>query len=344
MRILNFTDLHLGKKGNSRLHNQDVLDFITWAMEIGRKEKCTHACFLGDWHDDRTRLDSRTLNYSQRALELMDKQDYLEKIWFLIGNHDLFYRHNRNVHSVPHARPLQKIQVIKEPYTEGDMLFLPYLFPEEYDKYLTNTQAKYVFGHLELKGFMVTGSNYKMPTGPDAGRFLGPDFIFSGHFHKRQAKGNVIYIGNGFPMDFGDAGDIERGVMILDTEKEGNDRIQFINWPDCPQYVRCNLQEVLDRPQELLSPKARVRCLMNIPISYEEAIYIKEKMIELYLLREFQLEDPQVEDQQTALSDDQLAIQKIKITNMDQVILEMLEEVSAPGIKNETLQNLYREL
>lgn len=344
MKILNFTDLHLGKKGNSRIHNQDVLDFIQWAMDIGKEEGCTRACFLGDWHDDRTRLDSRTLNYSQRALELMDGQDYLEKIYFLIGNHDLFYRHNRKVHSLPHARPLKKIQVIKEPYREGDMLFLPFLFPEEYDQHLKGTDAKYVFGHLELKGFMVTGSDYKMPTGPDAKDFRGPDIIMSGHFHKRQATGNVIYIGNGFPMDFGDAGDIERGVMILDTEKKGNDRVKFINWPDCPRYVRCTLEEILAKPKEILFPKSRVRCLMNIPVSYEEAIYIKEKMMEKYELREFQLEDPQVEDQQNALSDDQLAIQKIKITDMNHVILEMLDEVSAPGIRNDKLQGIYHEL
>ncbi len=342
--MLCFTDLHLGKKGNSKIHNEDVLDFISWAMDIGREKKCTHGCFLGDWHDDRTRLDSRTLNYSQRALELINNQDWLKKLFFLIGNHDLFYRHNRKVHSVPHAGPLDKIQVIRSPYSEGNMLFLPYLFPEEYDKNLKNTTAKYVFGHLELRGFIITGSNYKMPTGPNAEKYNEPDFIFSGHFHKRQAKGNVIYIGNGFPMDFGDAGDVERGVMILDTEKEGDDRIEFINWPDCPRYIRCNLQEVLDTPDEILYPKARVRCLMDIEISYDEAIYIKEQLVEKYKLREFQLEDPQIEDLKSALSDDELAMQEIKINNMDQVILEMLEEVSAPGIDNETLQKIYREL
>lgn len=344
-KILGFTDVHLGKKGNSRTHNQDVLDFLTWALAVGKEKGCEYACFLGDWHDDRTKLDARTLNFSQKALELIDGQDYLKKTWFLVGNHDLYYRHHRNTHSVPHANPLKKIQVIDEPYREGEILFLPYLFPHEYEKHLKGTDAKFVFGHLELKGFIITGtSNYKMPSGPDATLFDGPRLMLSGHFHKRQAQGNVVYIGNAFPMDFGDAGDTSRGVAILDTDAiEDDDLIEFVDWPDCPQYIRCELSKALEDPS-FLAKKARVRCSMDIKVSYEEAAYIKEKFMTKFGLREFQLEDPQMEEQRLALGDDELAMKEIKIGDMDDILLAMLEEVSAPGIDNDHLQKIYREL
>jgi DNA repair exonuclease SbcCD nuclease subunit len=344
-RILCFTDVHLGKRGNSRTHNQDVIDFLKWAIEVGREKNCTHACFLGDWHDDRTKLDARTLNFSQKALELINGTDYIEKCWFLVGNHDLFYRHHRGTHSVPHANPLKKIITVKEPLDDGELLFLPYLFPSEYE-ILVNTKAKFVFGHLELKGFVITGSsNYKMPHGPDANQFTGPRLILSGHFHKRQAQGNVCYIGNAFPMDFGDAGDTARGVAIVDTEAvDDQDLMEFVDWPDCPRYTRCTLSEVLGNPEDLLAPKARIRCSMDIPVSYEEASYIKEKFMGEYKLREFQLEDPNQEEQMLALGDDALAMKEIAIGNMDEVVLEMLAEVSAPGIDNELLQRQYREL
>ena len=344
-KILGFTDVHLGKRGNSRTHNQDVLDFLAWALEVGREKGCEYACFLGDWHDDRTKLDARTLNYSQKALELINDQDYLKKTWFIVGNHDLFYRHHRNTHSVPHAGPLNKIQVIREPHQEDDLLFLPYLFPHEYDKHLKGTNAKFVFGHLELKGFIITGSsNYMMPSGPEAESFSGPRMILSGHFHKRQARGNIVYIGNAFPMDFGDVGDTARGVAILDTDaQEDNDLIEFVDWPDCPQYIRCDLSAVLE-DSSVLAKKARVRCTMDINVTYEEAAYIKEKFMTKYELREFQLEDPQMEEQRLALGDDELAMKEVKVGNMDDVLLEMLEEVTAPGIDNDVLQRIYREL
>ncbi len=44
------------------------------------------------------------------------------------------------------------------------------------------------------------------------------------------------------------------------------------------------------------------------------------------------------------MSDDQLAAQNIDLANMDDVILGMLDEVEAPGIDNEKLKGLYREL
>lgn len=344
MRILCFTDLHLGKKGNSDTHNRDVIDFIHWAMDLGKTQSCTHVVFLGDWHDDRTRLDARTLNYSQEALSYINDAAWLEKAWFLIGNHDLFYRHKRDVHSLPHTRPLDKIELIKDPKHEGEFLFLPFLFGDEYDTHLKETKAKYVFGHLEFKDFIVTGSNYKMEHGPDARLYEGPDFILSGHFHKRQAQRNVVYIGNGFPMDFGDAGDTQRGCAILDTEKDGNERLEFHDWPDCPQYVKCQLSETLKDPKKFLFPKARVKCMMDIEISYDEANYIRDRFTEDYGLREFQLEDPQVDDLKAALTDDGKAIKDIKLGNMDQAILEMLAEVTAPNIDNDRLKDIYRGL
>lgn len=339
-----FTDLHLGKKGNSDTHNQDVIDFIEWAMEIGKEQHCSHLVFLGDWHDDRTRLDARTLNYSQSALEYIDSQDWLQHAWFLIGNHDLFYRHKRDVHSLPHTNPLQKIELIQEPKEEDDFLFLPFLFDEEYDKHLKESKAKYVFGHLEFKDFIVTGSNYRMESGPDASQYKKPDFIMSGHFHKRQSKNNIVYIGNGFPMDFGDAGDTQRGVAILDTRESGDERLNFIDWEESPSYVKCLLSETLQDPDKFLKPKSRVKCLMDIDVSYDEASYIRDKFTEDYGLREFQLEDPQVEDLKAALTDDDKAAKEIEIGNMDQTILEMLSEVSAPNIDNDKLKDIYRGL
>ena len=56
----------------------------------------------------------------------------------------------------------------------------------------------------------MTGYNTKLEHGPSHASFKNVKKIFSGHFHKRQAADNVCYIGNTFPMDFGDLNDNER--------------------------------------------------------------------------------------------------------------------------------------
>jgi len=48
------------------------------------------------------------------------------------------------------------------------------------------------------------------------GDFGGFDHVFTGHFHKRQTANNITYIGNCFPHNYADAGDDERGMMILE--------------------------------------------------------------------------------------------------------------------------------
>lgn len=41
-----------------------------------------------------------------------------------------------------------------------------------------------------------------------------PEKVFSGHFHKRQQHGNVIYPGNCFPHNYADAWDDDRGCTF----------------------------------------------------------------------------------------------------------------------------------
>ena len=50
--------------------------------------------------------------------------------------------------------------------------------------------------------------------------FVNQEYVFSGHFHKRQIKNKIHYIGNAFPHNYADAGDDERGMMILEFGKE----------------------------------------------------------------------------------------------------------------------------
>ena len=72
----------------------------------------------------------------------------------------------------------------------------------------------------------------------------GPEYVFSGHFHKRQYKNNIHYIGNAFPHNYADAGDWERGAMFLTWGEEPS----YVNWPDCPKYKTLNAVRATCRP------------------------------------------------------------------------------------------------
>ena len=140
-----------------------------------------------------------------------------------------------------------------------------------------------------------------MPTGPAAADFAGPKHIVSGHFHKRQAQDNIVYMGNTFPMDFGDAGDFARGMMTYDHI---TDEMDFIDWAECPKYIKTRLTDLLDGSTKLY-PGSRVKCLVDVPISFEESTVLRQKFLEDYELREFSLEESQELDD--ALTDTQVS-------------------------------------
>lgn len=335
-----FGDIHFGARSNTDLHNQDCLNYLKWFCENVRKDpEIDHIIFLGDWYDNRSTINVSTLNYSNKGAKMLNNLGL--KVFFILGNHDIYFRHHREVYSTikfenfENFKLIIKPQVIKE-IGEG-AFFTPYLFAHEYENLVEYKSYKTWFGHFEFRGFVITGSDIKMPTGPNVDDFNGPKFIFSGHFHKRQAYKNVIYIGNTFPTNFNDAGDHERGMAIFN---HNTDEIEFIDWETCPKFIKTKLTDILDNSSILLS-NARVKCEIDILIDYEEASYLKEKFCKKYKLREMILEEsPSIKD---SLTETEIEM-NTTLTSVDDMILEMLGKIDNESIKNDLLIKIYREL
>jgi DNA repair exonuclease SbcCD nuclease subunit len=264
------------------------MDFIDWFITQIKLEKCNAISFMGDWFENRNAINVQTLNQSFIGLEKLDALGI--PIYFCVGNHDLYHRENRGQFSTFHLGKFKNVILVNDVISVGDMMFAPYLFKNEYTKLaadIAEKKPKYVFGHFEFRNFVITGTDRKMEHGPDHTQFAGPTYIFSGHFHKRQANDNIVYIGNTFPTNYGDQGDDERGMCILDTS---NDKVEFINWDDCPKYRKVRLSNVLNGDIEFPN-KCRVKCVVDIDIAYTDAQALKDEMVKGGGLREFILEE-----------------------------------------------------
>lgn len=338
-----FTDLHWGKKANSETHNQDCINYLEWfCSQVESDPEIDYIAFLGDWNENRSALNISTLNYSYRGAKMLN--DLGLPVFFVIGNHDLYHRHTREIHSVIPFNEFNNFVLIEEPtvidYIKGKVLFCPYLFHEEYPDLVKYHDIPFWAGHFEFKGFEVTGYGMIMPIGPDPVNFKGPKHIVSGHFHKRQANMNVVYIGNTFPMDFGDAGDNDRGMMIYDHEK---DSMLFENWEDCPKYTKTALTSILDGTA-VLYPNSRVKCVVDVPISFEESTLLRQGVAEKYMLREFTLEESQ--EIREALTQTESAIDwdQKELAGVDELVEQMLNGIDTGHIDNQTLIEIYMGL
>jgi len=328
-----FTDIHFGLKSNSQTHNEDCLAFVKWATSLAKEQGCETAFFLGDWHNHRASINIVTLNYSLRALEHLN--DNFNRVYFIPGNHDLYYRDKRDIQSVEWAKHLPNIVICNDWLHDGDVIVAPWLVGEDH-KRIPRLSAKYMFGHFELPHFKMNA----MVEMPDHGElntdhFGGFDRVFSGHFHLRQQRKNVDYIGNCFPHNFADAGDKNRGCMILEWGKEP----EFHAWPDQPLYQIYTLSDLIDNHQQLLQSKMHVRVELNIDISYEEANYIKETFMRDYNLREMAL----IPNKTTSYDQD-LAPGEIKFESVDQIVTDQLTNIVSESYDPKLLLKIYQEL
>ena len=288
-----FTDIHFGLKGNSKIHNQDCEDFVDWFIQTALDNGCETGIFCGDWHHNRNSLNLTTMDATIRSMEKLGAA--FEQFIFFDGNHDLYYKDKRTVNSTSFARHIPGIRFIDKITVEDDVAIVPWLIGDEW-KDIQKCKAKYMFGHFELPSFYMNAM-IKMPDNGElqSKHFKHQEYVFSGHFHKRQQKGKIHYIGNAFPHNYSDAWDDDRGMMILD--KENNKEPEYFNWSNAPTYKTVSLSKLLDPKSDIVKPKSYLRVTLDLPISYEEASFIKETFItndkcrELTLIPQKQIDD-----------------------------------------------------
>lgn len=328
-----FGDIHYGYKNNSKIHNEDCDRFIDWFCETAKKENCDVCIFLGDLNHNRNAINVSTINYGVMGLDKLSKS--FKKVYMIIGNHDLYYREKRDLYSFPYAKNYDNIEIVNDIKIINDVALIPWLVEDEWKK-ISTIQSKYMFGHFELPHFKMNA----MVEMPDHGglkteNFVKPEYVFSGHFHKRQNSGKIHYIGSPFAHNFADVWDNERGMMVL----EWGGVPRYIDWNDGPQYITIALSTLIDNPEDYLTDKTYCKISIDVPVSYEEANFIKDTLMEQYKLRELSL-IPQKTDEHTIDWDKN----NLVIENVDQIVVSQLTAVDSKFIDKDKLMEIYLSL
>ena len=326
-----FTDIHFGNKNNSKQHNRDCADFVDWFIE--QSEDCETCIFLGDWHHHRSSVNVSTLNHSVENVGKLSRA--FKQVYMIMGNHDLYYREKRDMNSLPYAGLFDNVTLVEDMLVQDDIALVPWLVGDEW-KNLQKTKCRYMFGHFELPFFKMNA----MVEMPDHGslnaeHLQGPEYVFSGHFHKRQAKGNVHYLGSPFGHNYADTWDDDRGMMKL----EWNGVPEYIDYPG-PRYRTVPLSRLIDEPEKILNEHTYCRATLDINISYEEASFIKETFSQQYNVREIALIPSKKEEH----AQDWKVVDDIEVENVDQIVYNSLNAVDSEMINKKILVDIYNSL
>ena len=157
---------------------------------------------------------------------------------------------------------------------------------------------------------------------------------FSGHFHKRQRRGNMIYIGNAFPHNFSDAWDDERGMAILEWGSEP----YYIKWDEQPTFRTLKLSQLITEPDSYLREKQYVKVTLDIDITFEEASFIKEKFTTSHNVREMILLPEKKEIVELS------GVEIAKFETVDQIVSTQLINIQSETYDRNILLELYKTL
>jgi len=209
-----FSDLHLHEREefsfvtesglNSRL--EEGLSILDQINEIKNRPEIIQTIFLGDVFELKDRIPNHILiEYGKRLDRLLTKPHF-----FLMGNHD----YNIQNYTIPEIFNIDRFGFIKETQlfpnrNYGDWGFIPFQrkqedFIEALNK-LNNLNPSVIFFHQELPGGEYE-SGRKIP-GVIPNNLFKPDIVYiSGHLHKYQTVGKVVYIGGPYQKNFSDEG------------------------------------------------------------------------------------------------------------------------------------------
>lgn len=344
-KFLVFTDIHFGEHGNSDDFNQSCLDFIEFMADYYRsnvpEEGRGGAIFMGDWYHSRNQVNVKTMDYAVSGLRLLNER--LPKTYMILGNHDLFYLDRRDITSVHLPNGSTNIQVIAEPTRltlDGkDCILCPWLVGEEtVSGVLTGyiTAPDYVFGHFELPSFYLNRSVvFKPDEDFDIGVFKGVKRIFSGHFHKRQERANICYIGNCFSHNFSDTNDYHnKGFGIVDMQENA---VEFVEWNDAPKYICTKLSDIATIQNDL-NKTVHLRLINDAGLMPNELNTISEKLEAGFGVTDTSFIQPDLVTENR--TDETLE----HVSDINKLVIDSISGMTFNGLSTTRLVELYQSL
>lgn len=243
-KVAIFSDLHLGIYGNSELWHKIAIKWAEWIGEELHKQKVRDILFLGDFFHNRSEISVQTIHVASEILEVLSNFE----IYMIIGNHDAYYKNRADVHSLGLLRGHPNLHIIDRPTIipafDKELLMVPW------NAELLDGEFDYIFGHFEIQNFKM--NNFKIcDHGLSAKDLLAKsENIFSGHFHHRNKKtyneGTIHYVGNTFPMDFSDVGNI-KGYYTLDVE---TNELEFFENTVSPKFKKILVSKIKEYKKE----------------------------------------------------------------------------------------------
>ena len=221
MKLCLLSDLHFGIRGNSiDFHNYFERFYTEVFFPYLEENNISTIIQFGDIFDSRRQINLQTLYLSKQYFfnQLKDIDLHI-----ILGNHCSYFKNSLEINSpelllneYPNITIHKNFTTISFDGTAID--FVPWICAENEFSILEQIQTSkstICCGHFELSNFYmdttnvcVEGMNHKLLS-----RY---EYVFSGHFHTKSNKDNILYLGTPVELTWSDYND-PKGFHVFDT-------------------------------------------------------------------------------------------------------------------------------
>lgn len=247
-KIIVIGDIHFGMRRNSKTFHEILMRSLDKVFKTVKKEDSV--VVLGDVFDSRSNVDFKILNDAWDFFIKLSRS--CKELFVLAGNHDEYYkefsRENTNCRflefepgSDSKIAPVKVVTELSVIEVAGyNCLFVPWIDTVEKKnaaKSKLDGSIGILFGHFDSVGLYKNTDPLSMPLAFTVEDLKDVPLVLSGHYHKRLANGNIIYVGSYINSTFNDLDDV-KGLHTIRKEN----LVEFI--PNgCPTFHYLNIDD-----------------------------------------------------------------------------------------------------
>lgn len=209
-KFLLIGDLH------AQINNLEDTEIIFDHIEkLVKENDISFVVYLGDMYHTHSVMRQEVVEVLQRRLRTT-KGNAQGKPIVLVGNHDLVGPTSLQMNACDLTLS-EVAAVISEPLEVGDILFVPFIPNNDVFINICNNykKTKIIICHQTFDGSVYENGFYA-PGGIDQKK-IPQQLIISGHIHKRQTIGNVVYVGTPRALTAAEYNE-NKGLIILEYD------------------------------------------------------------------------------------------------------------------------------
>ena len=325
MKILFTSDFHVNYKGSSAIFVKIALDYVDYIEQYCLTNKIDHIFFLGDVFEKSSRI--RHDSFVPLFKKLLSMKEKGLKFFCILGNHDIYSADNESI--VETFTPIvERVITDLEVINVGGKEFTFLSYTKDASK--IPVKGDVLLTHLAIADFEFDNAYHANETiALKSDLFKGFNQVFSGHFHKRQHKNNIWFVGSPYQLNIGEKGQ-EKGFGIYDTDTSD---YKFFKYPNAPEFIIIKVEDFnkIDVKNKFV--------YVEIEQKIDNFIKLKYILFERGALDIVPLFKPPKQDIELG----EIKIEK-HFSSIPDITLEYLKNIKQEGIENVKLVRIFQKI